>query len=326
MSDKFPLKEPLMPTSIVQRTFSKSISSEDIEPSISWPHIQRPTHATFNGRASPAIATTTASVREVSIETPTATKRRPLPMTTQLQNSETNSPEFFKGLPSSRISVFNPLIADKNDMKPGETLSQIQSQTMSSFQPSNVSFNDFEANTSHLDLNKKISISSGEKFNSTATQPEGTQDPISNRLKIFLAAGGSALLLAFGTGSILYLSLKKKKSGIGFADSSVNGVKSHMEEEVYFVHIPYVPELEDELKLSVGDQVIIQERFQDKWVLGTNLTTGDSGCFPLLCLNADAASSIGSEYDISTIESSTYINCVYQEKQSRTSSLFKGRQ
>ncbi|KAI9190361.1 hypothetical protein H9P43_001795 [Blastocladiella emersonii ATCC 22665] len=50
------------------------------------------------------------------------------------------------------------------------------------------------------------------------------------------------------------------------------------------VAIPYVPELEDELALKRGDLVAVQQLFHDNWAVGENLTTGESGAFPIVCL------------------------------------------
>ncbi|KAL7748102.1 hypothetical protein RI367_006458 [Sorochytrium milnesiophthora] len=60
------------------------------------------------------------------------------------------------------------------------------------------------------------------------------------------------------------------------------------------VYIPYVPELEDELELQVGDLVSIEQVFQDNWAVGENMTTRQTGCFPLVCCNKEVASSIES--------------------------------
>ncbi|KAI9220226.1 hypothetical protein BC828DRAFT_405998 [Blastocladiella britannica] len=50
------------------------------------------------------------------------------------------------------------------------------------------------------------------------------------------------------------------------------------------VAIPYLPELEDELALSRGEWVVVDQVFQDNWAVGQNVSTGMSGAFPVVCL------------------------------------------
>lgn len=46
----------------------------------------------------------------------------------------------------------------------------------------------------------------------------------------------------------------------------------------------YVPNLQDEIYLYVGDPVIIKARFDDGWALGYNVKTETEGSFPLACV------------------------------------------
>jgi hypothetical protein len=80
----------------------------------------------------------------------------------------------------------------------------------------------------------------------------------------------------------------------GAARASLGALPIPVVEEA-IAHIPYVPELPDELQLDVGDRVLIHERFHDNWALGTCVRTQKTGCFPVLCLDARAASVIASE-------------------------------
>ncbi|KNE68040.1 hypothetical protein AMAG_13211 [Allomyces macrogynus ATCC 38327] len=50
------------------------------------------------------------------------------------------------------------------------------------------------------------------------------------------------------------------------------------------VAIPYGPELDDELELRVGDLVVVEHVYLDNWAVGHNLTSGESGAFPVICL------------------------------------------
>lgn len=132
---------------------------------------------------------------------------------------------------------------------------------------------------------------------------------------IAASATASSVILLCGL-SGFYILYKNKKKRSEMALDSLDAVSPvSLEQEVQTVFIPYNPELDDELQLSVGDKVIIQERFQDNWAIGSNLNTGSSGCFPLLCLDSDAASSIASE--IGSIRSS-----YGDSKSQRTYSLY----
>ncbi|KAJ3123004.1 hypothetical protein HK098_002300 [Nowakowskiella sp. JEL0407] len=53
----------------------------------------------------------------------------------------------------------------------------------------------------------------------------------------------------------------------------------------------YDANLEDELILSVGDIILVDETFDDGWATGTNLTTGQEGCFPMACCVAESVTS-----------------------------------
>lgn len=43
----------------------------------------------------------------------------------------------------------------------------------------------------------------------------------------------------------------------------------------------FIPKLEDEIRLRVGDLVVVNEVMVDGWARGVNLRTGDTGCFPM---------------------------------------------
>jgi len=48
---------------------------------------------------------------------------------------------------------------------------------------------------------------------------------------------------------------------------------------------PYNPMIEDEIKLNVGDIILIQDIFNDGWVHGINCTTNTEGTFPVACIS-----------------------------------------
>ncbi|KAJ3365347.1 hypothetical protein GGF31_008586 [Allomyces arbusculus] len=50
------------------------------------------------------------------------------------------------------------------------------------------------------------------------------------------------------------------------------------------VAIPYAPSLDDELLLNLDDLVVVEHVYLDNWAVGHNLSTGQSGAFPVICL------------------------------------------
>ncbi|KAI8916080.1 hypothetical protein EDD86DRAFT_244036 [Gorgonomyces haynaldii] len=54
----------------------------------------------------------------------------------------------------------------------------------------------------------------------------------------------------------------------------------------YLVIYNYIPQLPDELKLTVGDRVVLLEQYSDGWGLGRHTVTGHEGAFPMDCLRA----------------------------------------
>ncbi|KAI8622358.1 hypothetical protein BC830DRAFT_1089611 [Chytriomyces sp. MP71] len=63
------------------------------------------------------------------------------------------------------------------------------------------------------------------------------------------------------------------------------------------VRYEFQPERPDEILLRVGDEVIVNQEFDDGWALGVNMTTGKEGNFPLDCLSsyADPGATSGSK-------------------------------
>ncbi|KAI9018332.1 hypothetical protein DFJ74DRAFT_676810 [Hyaloraphidium curvatum] len=54
--------------------------------------------------------------------------------------------------------------------------------------------------------------------------------------------------------------------------------------EVATVVRPHIPQLSDELLLSVGDTVTIQRVHDDGWATGINNVTRVTGVFPMACV------------------------------------------
>ncbi|KAJ3089392.1 Vinexin [Quaeritorhiza haematococci] len=72
----------------------------------------------------------------------------------------------------------------------------------------------------------------------------------------------------------------------------------------------FVPVLEDEIEVNVGDLVTIRMLYDDGWCVGTNLRSGKSGVFPLISLNLMLEPADSNTTDSSTkpIESTTQNN------------------
>lgn len=54
--------------------------------------------------------------------------------------------------------------------------------------------------------------------------------------------------------------------------------------ESYIVEQPHTPANDDELELKIGEIVKVLEQFEDGWAFGLNITTDETGVFPLVCL------------------------------------------
>ncbi|TPX65863.1 hypothetical protein SpCBS45565_g04900 [Spizellomyces sp. 'palustris'] len=52
----------------------------------------------------------------------------------------------------------------------------------------------------------------------------------------------------------------------------------------YMVVYPHLPRMPDEVELRPGDEVAVRKIYKDGWCRGTNLQTGQSGCFPILAV------------------------------------------
>lgn len=57
--------------------------------------------------------------------------------------------------------------------------------------------------------------------------------------------------------------------------------------QIYSVITPYLPYKRDEIKLKADHVVCLRQVFEDQWALGSNVTTGETGVFPLTCLVPD---------------------------------------
>ncbi|TPX55167.1 hypothetical protein CcCBS67573_g09500, partial [Chytriomyces confervae] len=74
------------------------------------------------------------------------------------------------------------------------------------------------------------------------------------------------------------LQRKNRQSSIYESQSLANG----SERVVY----DFLPERPDEIKLRVGDEVVVNQEFDDGWAFGVNITTNEEGNFPLDCLSS----------------------------------------
>jgi hypothetical protein len=67
-------------------------------------------------------------------------------------------------------------------------------------------------------------------------------------------------------------------AGGKYSDDTSSKVKS------YKVVQPHTPANDDEIVLDLGEMVIVLEEFEDGWAFGRNQTKGESGVFPIVCL------------------------------------------
>lgn len=64
------------------------------------------------------------------------------------------------------------------------------------------------------------------------------------------------------------------------AKSSRNNIEPFKKVKAFRVNTSYIPQLHDELSLSVGDHVIATGQLNSEWLYGQNLRTGETGVFP----------------------------------------------
>jgi len=71
-------------------------------------------------------------------------------------------------------------------------------------------------------------------------------------------------------------------TGASFSDHTFGGS--------WRVVTAYEPQMEDEVRLNVGEEVNLETIYNDGWARGTNLVTGVSGYLPMACLQPTGAS------------------------------------
>ncbi|RKO89968.1 hypothetical protein BDK51DRAFT_44856 [Blyttiomyces helicus] len=69
-----------------------------------------------------------------------------------------------------------------------------------------------------------------------------------------------------------------------FASSSALS-EAGAEPVMYRAHIAYIAGEDDELSLSVGQEILVSITYDDGWALGTIVRTGQVGMFPLMCVS-----------------------------------------
>ncbi|OUM66209.1 hypothetical protein PIROE2DRAFT_59527 [Piromyces sp. E2] len=78
-----------------------------------------------------------------------------------------------------------------------------------------------------------------------------------------------------------YRKLKENNGNEGEGDTSYT-VKSSENNLLYVFH-EYIPKINDEIQLNVGDIVKVTKIFDDGWAYGTNISTDCEGALPLAC-------------------------------------------
>ncbi|PIA15009.1 hypothetical protein COEREDRAFT_82419 [Coemansia reversa NRRL 1564] len=61
---------------------------------------------------------------------------------------------------------------------------------------------------------------------------------------------------------------------------------------------PFFARRDDEISLQSGDKVTLQMAFDDGWVVGKNLTSGDEGTFPLMCVMENLPASLPAQWSV----------------------------
>ncbi|KAJ2080178.1 hypothetical protein H4R24_003266 [Coemansia sp. RSA 988] len=61
---------------------------------------------------------------------------------------------------------------------------------------------------------------------------------------------------------------------------------------------PFFARRDDEISLQCGDKVTLQMAFDDGWVVGKNLTSGDEGTFPLMCVIENLPPSLPAQWSV----------------------------
>jgi len=85
--------------------------------------------------------------------------------------------------------------------------------------------------------------------------------------------------------------------------------KGFQNHEVQMVVIEkHSPKLVDEIDLNLGDIVIVEEKFNDGWAFGKNITTDCNGSFPLKCLSQKKIGESENEIIESSRDSCSTIN------------------
>lgn len=70
-----------------------------------------------------------------------------------------------------------------------------------------------------------------------------------------------------------------------FRRSQYSGAQGKFtDKKSYKVQQPHTPANDDELELAAGQTVKVLEQFEDGWAFGLNVTSDETGVFPLVCL------------------------------------------
>ncbi|KAI8813199.1 hypothetical protein BJ742DRAFT_704841 [Cladochytrium replicatum] len=122
--------------------------------------------------------------------------------------------------------------------------------------------------------------------NSGYSQPGGFQ--FTTPVIIGIAAGGALLIGGIILVAVLVGRRKRNANQSSMSkrgDATPTFPRMAISETMEVIY-NYVPNLNDEIYLYVGDPVIVKCKFDDGWAFGFNMTTKMEGCFPLACLAA----------------------------------------
>jgi hypothetical protein len=120
--------------------------------------------------------------------------------------------------------------------------------------------------------------------------------------------GGTYFIIGMAIGSLVLLIIVIVSAYLCMKRSKKNDTQPFIEHqdaddaEITEVIYEYVPNLFDEIHLSVGDKVLVKIKFDDGWAYGMNMKTKKEGSFPLACVDQpNRKSRDRDQYDDTTI-------------------------
>lgn len=122
--------------------------------------------------------------------------------------------------------------------------------------------------------------------NLNTTYQDRFDSMINGNLKFFMSTWSIILVIVYIpmvviTSLLMFNWIRIKRENIDPQLLNPDGLASLNKHIV--IH-PYTPVIEDEIKLNIGDIIIVQDIFNDGWIRGINCTTNSEGTFPVACI------------------------------------------